>query len=141
MTEQFDELNRDAQVPGFRKGHAPMRLIEKRFGTEVGDQLLTQVVGDGYRAALEKQKINALGDPLFWAVVKEERVGEDKVSRTVEAEKLVPFDKALEAFTMPKEGPLSFSCEVELKPEFELPELDKIPVTRPLAKDTDEDGG
>ena len=139
MTEQFDELKRDAQVPGFRKGHAPMRLIEKRFGTEVGDQLLTQVVGDGYRAAIEKQKINALGDPLFWAVVKEERVGEDKVSRTVEAEKLVPFDKALEAFTMPKEGPLSFSCEVELKPEFELPELDKIPVTRPLAKITDED--
>ena len=54
MTEQFDELKRDAQVPGFRKGHAPMRLIEKRLGTAVSDQPLMQVVGDGYRAPFEQ---------------------------------------------------------------------------------------
>ena len=37
--EQFAELKRDASVPGFRKGHAPLTLIEKRFAGDVGDQL------------------------------------------------------------------------------------------------------
>ena len=30
--EQFGEIKRDSVVPGFRKGHAPLKLVEKRFG-------------------------------------------------------------------------------------------------------------
>ena len=37
MVEQFDELRREADIPGFRKGHAPLKLVEKRFGNDVGD--------------------------------------------------------------------------------------------------------
>jgi len=139
MGEQFAELKRDADVPGFRKGHAPMRLVEKRFGADVGDQLLSQLISSGYLAAVEKEELKPLGDPLFWAKVKEERTAEDLKTETVETEKLLPFDKALGTFKMPKEGALSFVCEVELKPEFELPKLDKIPVTRPVIEIDDDD--
>lgn len=139
MGEQFAELKRDAQLPGFRKGHAPLRLVEKRFGSDVGERLTTQLVGSGYLAACEKEGIKALGDPLFWVKVKEERAGEDGKSHVVEAEKLLPLDKALDHFKLPKEGPMSFSCEIELKPEFDLPELAKIPVTRPEVSIDDED--
>jgi len=39
---------------------------------------------------------------------------------------------------IPKDGDLVFSCEVEIRPEFELPELEKIPLTRPVIEVTDE---
>ena len=140
--DQFAELKRDATVPGFRKGHAPMALIEKRFASDVGDQLKSQLFSSGYLAAVEKEELNPLGDPLFWTTVEEERVGDDKVSRKVETETLLPIDQALESLKLPKEGSLTFSCELELKPEFELPKLGGIPVTRATltVDDADVDG-
>lgn len=139
MGKQFAELKREAMVPGFRKGHAPLRLVEKRFGTEVGDQLKSQLLSSGYLAAVEKENIKPLGDPMFWIKTKEERVGDDKKSRSVEIEKLVPFDQALDHVVLPKEGSMSFSCELELKPEFELPNLEGIPVERPTVSIDEED--
>lgn len=139
MGEQFAELKRESTIPGFRKGHAPLKLVEKRFGHEVGDELKGKLVGNGYLAAIEKQDIQALGDPLVWVKTTEERVGEDKKLRSVEVDKLVPFDEALEHLELPKEGPLVFSCELELKPEFELPKLDKIPVEKPVITIGDEE--
>ncbi len=137
--DQFAELKRDALVPGFRKGHAPLRLVEKRFATDVGEQLKTQLIGSGYLAAVEKEDLKPLGDPLFWVKVKEERVGDDDKPYKVETEKLLPIDKAVDNMILPKEGPLTFSCELELKPEFELPELEKIPVKRPAVAIDDDD--
>ena len=138
-SEQFTDLKRDALVPGFRKGHAPMELIEKRFASDVGEQLKSKLISSGYMAAIEKEELKPLGDPLFWVTVEEERVGEDDKTRTVETEKLVAIDTALETLTIPKSGPLTFSCEVELKPEFELPNLEKIPVERPKVTIGDDD--
>ncbi len=138
-SEQFTELKRDALVPGFRKGHAPMELIEKRFGSDVGEQLKSKLISSGYMAAVEKEELKPLGDPLFWVTVQEERVGDDDKPRTVETEKLVPIDTALETLNIPTSGPLTFSCEVELKPEFELPSLEKIPVEQPKVTISDDD--
>jgi len=139
FNEEFQELKRDALVPGFRKGHAPLKLVEKRFASDVGDQIKTQLIANGYMAALEKADVKALGDPLFCVNVKDERVGDDRQSRAVETDKLLPLDKALDSIVLPKDGPLSFSCELELKPEFEVPQLEKIPVRRPKVKITDPD--
>ncbi len=129
--EQFAELKRDAMIPGFRKGHAPLKLVEKRFASDVGDRLKTQMVSSGYLAAVEKEDIKPLGDPLVWVKVKEERTGDDGKPRKVEVDKLLPLDAALDHMTLPPEGELTFSCEIELKPEFELPKLEKIPISRP----------
>lgn len=138
-SDEYAELKRDAVIPGFRKGHAPMRLVEKRFAGDVGEQLKTQLISRGYLAAIEKEDLKPLGDPMFWVTVEEERPGDDGVPRKVQAEKLLPFDQAIDNIKMPREGALSFSCEVELKPEFDLPELDNIPVTRPKVSIGDDD--
>ncbi|MGB2986668.1 MAG: trigger factor [Phycisphaerae bacterium] len=137
--EQFAELKRDADIPGFRKGHAPLTLVEKRFATDVGETLKSQLIGSGYLAAVEKEELKPLGDPLFWVRVKEERIGDDGKPHKVETEKLLPIDQAVDNLSLPKQGPLTFSCELELKPEFELPELTKIPVKRTAISIDDDD--
>lgn len=139
MSKEFAELKREAAIPGFRKGHAPLKLVEKRFATDVGQQLKSQLLGSGYLAAVEKEEIKPLGDPLIWCKVKEERIGEDGRPRNVEIDKLLPIDRALDHMNLAKEGPLTFSCEMEIKPEFEIPELKGISVIRPKLAVTDKD--
>jgi len=133
MDEQFAELKRDAAIPGFRKGHAPMKLVEKRFASDVGEQLKSQLLSSAYLAAVEKEDLKPLGDPLFWTKVKGAKAGD------ADAEKLLPLDEALDHFKLPRDVALTFSCEMELRPEFELPELQKIPVERPKMSVGDDD--
>lgn len=101
--EVFGELSRSAQVPGFRVGHAPRRLIEKRFGKEVAEDVRNQILGQALGEALEKSGLKTIGEP----------------------------ELDVEKIELPESGPLEFSFEVEVMPEFDLPELKGIKVSRP----------
>ena len=46
LAEQFKELRSQAAIPGFRPGHAPQKLIEKRFATDVKDQVRRSLVSE-----------------------------------------------------------------------------------------------
>jgi len=100
--EMFGELGRTAQVPGFRIGHAPRRLIEKRFGKEIAQDVRNAMVADAIAPAIQKAEIKTLGEPEI----------------------------DLEAITLPDSGDLSFSFQVEVMPKFELPSLDGIKVRK-----------
>ncbi|MCG3181740.1 MAG: Trigger factor [Phycisphaerae bacterium] len=110
--ESIKQLASTQQVPGFRIGRAPRRLIEKRFGAELNEDLKTQMIALGYTKAVEQEKLKVLGDPDM-------------------------DDEKLDAITLPEEGPLTFDVTVEVQPEFELPDLDNIPVKRPPAAVSD----
>jgi len=103
LNEMYGELMQKAQVPGFRIGRAPRRLVEKRFGKEVGEDVRNALVGKALGDAVEKNDLKTVGEP----------------------------DLDLEAINLPEQGEMTFSLEVEVVPEFELPELKGIPVSRP----------
>lgn len=125
LDHNYDELRHDAVVPGFRKGHAPRRLVEKRFGSEVRESLTTSIVGQSFFAVVENNDLDVLGDPLFQITSGEEV-------------KIVDLDEAMEHLKLPESGDFSYVCEVEIKPEFELPELKGIEVKTPQVAITDE---
>lgn len=108
--EMFGELMTSAQVPGFRIGHAPRRLIEKRFGREVSHDVRNAVIGESLGQVLEEAKLSVLGEPSL----------------------------DLDAIELPESGDLEYAFEVEVAPEFELPELKGIPVRKPVQAVTDE---
>lgn len=123
---QYKEMIADTVVPGFRRGRAPRRLVEKRFGREVGEQVQTKLVTNAYMAAIDKEDIKVLGDPRMWAEVK------DKSSPPGEQrEQLLDLHEALETMRLPEEGDLQFKCEVEVKPEIKVPDLEGIPIEKP----------
>lgn len=124
MEHNYSELMQDAFVPGFRKGHAPRRLIEKRYGAEVRESLTSSIVGQSYFAVLENEKLDVLGDPLF-------RVTDNGGVR------LVDIDEALQHVKLPEQGDFAYTCEIELKPSFELPELKGIKIRAPEIEITD----
>ncbi len=111
-SESFEHLENEAQVPGFRKGRAPRRLLEKRFGTAVKQEVRGQILSEAYQQAIEENELVVIGEPDLGDVEKIE---------------------------LPEEGPLTFEVEIEVVPDFELPDYEGIPVTRPALAVTDAD--
>ncbi|MCP4591990.1 MAG: trigger factor [bacterium] len=130
MGDQLAELKREATIPGFRRGRAPLRLVEKRFGNDVGEEVGASLLSKGYLAATNKLELNTLGDPLIWAKIPEQISDESGMNKAAVVDRLVKLEEAIDHLHLPKEGDFSFSCEVELKPEFELPELEGIAVEK-----------
>jgi len=108
--KQYETFRREAIVPGFRKGRAPRRLLEKRFGKEAAEQIKLKLLADASDAAVKDNKIDVLRDP----------------------------DIVLEKIELPAAGPMKFDFEVEVRPEFELPALEGVPVNRTKLKVTDD---
>lgn len=125
LEHNYAELMHDAFVPGFRKGRAPRRLIEKRYGHEVRESLTSSMVGQSYFAAVENEKLEVLGEPRF-------RI------ETGAGVQLLEIDEALTHVTLPESGDFSYVCEIELKPTFELPELTGIEIRAPDVRITPE---
>ncbi len=108
--EMFGELSHTAQIPGFRVGRAPRRLIEKRFGKEITQDVRNALVGESIGQAIDKSGLKTLGEP----------------------------DLKLEDIELPESGDLEFSFVVEIAPEFDLPELKDLEVTKSLLGVTDQ---
>jgi len=137
LDKDYKELISEAIVPGFRRGRAPRRLVEKRFGREVGEQVLTRVLPNAYLAAMEMKDLKTLGDPFVWVKVKEKKApGEEEAA---EKEKLLDMPTALTHIKVPEEGDLTLRCEVEVKPEFELPSIEAVAIEKPDMTVTDDD--
>src|SRR5687767_16027507 len=65
LTEQFKELRQQAAIPGFRPGHAPQKLIEKRFSGDVKEQVRRALISESYQQAVEKNELQVIGEPEF----------------------------------------------------------------------------
>ncbi|HEX4124691.1 MAG TPA: trigger factor [Tepidisphaeraceae bacterium] len=111
LAEQYKELRQQAHIPGFRLGHAPQKLVEKRFANDVKDQVRRTLISESYEQALEKNSLQVIGDPQF-----------DN-----------PDD-----IKLPDDGPMSYSFEVEVKPAFTLPPVTGLKIRKPKVAITEE---
>ncbi len=139
LDNRYDELREKASVPGFRPGRAPQKLLEKRFGSDVGEEVNQQLISNAYLAGVEKESLDPLGDPLVRVSVTENRADAKGASKEVQVEQLLPLGEALPHLKRPDEGSWDIECEIEVRPVFELPELTGIKVSKPLLKVTKDD--
>src|SRR5690606_7736618 len=70
VEKSLNDYRKNANIPGFRKGHVPMSLVKKQYGKAVlldeGNKILQQSLND----YLVQEKLDILGNPL--PVVKDE---------------------------------------------------------------------
>ncbi len=85
------ELRRNAVLPGFRRGHAPIALIEKRFGGELRREVKSRLIVDNYRKVLDESKLRPIAEP----------------------------DIDFDSIEMKEGEPLKFEVTVEVWPDFE----------------------
>lgn len=53
-----------ANIPGFRKGHVPMGMVKKQYGTAVRVEEVNKLLQEALGSYLQEQKMNVLGNPL-----------------------------------------------------------------------------
>lgn len=101
----YDELKHDAEVPGFRRGRAPRKLIERKFSKAVRSEVEQKLVSAAFRKLLTDQSLKPIGAPDIEGI--EESQGKD-------------------------EAPLSFTLKFEVTPKIELGKYRGIAVERPV---------
>jgi trigger factor len=112
ITGALDTLAAEAELPGFRKGRAPKRLLERKFAELINREAKSELITSAYSQAVEENELKVIGDPI---------PDEEIASLEVEPGKA-----------------LKFTFAVEVMPEFDLPELDGIEIAKPLLEVTDE---
>src|SRR5712691_10427890 len=58
-----DRYAKAANVPGFRPGHAPRGVVRTRFKDQIRSEVLRELLPDAVQKAIEKHKLEALGEP------------------------------------------------------------------------------
>lgn len=56
------KLASQVRLPGFRKGKVPASVMQKRFGAAIEQQAIERVMGDAYRAAIQREGFQPITD-------------------------------------------------------------------------------
>jgi trigger factor len=96
----FKQMAKQIRMPGFRPGKVPVKLLESRVDKQaMFDQVVGEVVPGRYSEAVTTAEVNPIGQPEIEVTKKE--YGED----------------------------LTFTAEVDVRPEIALPDLADLKIT------------
>lgn len=102
IEEKYRDLNDAVSLPGFRKGHTPRNLLERKFGKAILDDLKMEMVNDSFAEIREEKNLEPVALP------------------DVDSEKLQVNDGE----------PFRFEMTLEVRPKIELKPYTGLPVTR-----------
>jgi len=105
----YKRISTQVAIPGFRRGKVPAALIDQRVGrTAVLEEAVNQHLPQAYGAAVDEHKVKVVGQP------------EVDVTGFSDGE------------------PLTFTAEVDIRPDIVLPDLSTVSVTVDDVEPTDE---
>src|SRR5438132_8858893 len=88
--QAYGRIQKQARLPGFRKGHVPRSLVKIHFADEVRREVAEHLIPDVYRQAVSEAQLRPVDEPN------------------------------LEDVTLEEGAPLSFVAVVEVRPEIAL---------------------
>ena len=88
--EAYGRVQRQARLPGFRKGHVPRNLVKLHFAEEVRREVAQRLIPEVYRKALAESQLHPVEEP------------------------------DLQEVTLEEGAPLTFTAVVEIKPDIQL---------------------
>ena len=110
IDQAYAAIAQQVSIPGFRKGKAPRQLIDARFGRgPILEQVVNDMLPSRYEQAVKENDLKVIGQP------------------DVDISKIEDKDF------------VEFTAEVDIRPEFEIPDFSKISVTVPALKADEED--
>ncbi|QDU81696.1 Trigger factor [Polystyrenella longa] len=111
IDESVKELSNTAAIPGFRVGHVPADLVRKRFKTELTDQVKQKLLVESLEQISEENEFDPINEP----------------------------DIDVETLDIPEEGDFEYEFDVEVRPDFDLPNYEGLKIERPNWEISDED--
>lgn len=110
IDQAYAAIAQQVSIPGFRKGKAPRQLIDARFGRgPILEQVVNDMLPSRYEQAVQSEDLKVIGQP------------------DVDISKIEDKDF------------VEFTAEVDVRPEFEVPDFSEISITVPAIKAGEED--
>ena len=109
VDKRLGDLARNARIPGFRPGKAPVRVIARRFGRQVRGEVVGDIMQESLVDALNQEQLRPAAAPRIAPVEMDSGAG------------------------------LSYTATFDVLPEITLPEFESIEIVRPAASVEDED--
>lgn len=109
VNARLKETAKNVRLNGFRKGHVPMAVVHQRYGHDVRNEVVGEVMRERYVRAITEQELNPAGYPQIEATVNE--AGKD----------------------------LEFIATMEVYPVVELTSIEGTEVERPVVEVTEAD--
>lgn len=110
LEQAYKKVVKDVEIPGFRKGKVPRKILEAQYGKEIlHKDALDILIPEGYRDAIEEADIEPIDQP------------------------------EIDDYYIAEDEPATFSATVEVKPEVELGEYTGLGVEKEEVEVTEED--
>lgn len=91
ISNAYSKLNRKVQVPGFRPGHVPRQILEKRYSKNIEAEVIERLIPDYYLRSIRESGFSPVDNPTF----------EGKI-------------------TVKEGAPINFEATVEVKPVIDI---------------------
>lgn len=109
FAEAYKKVAPEIELPGFRKGKAPIAMIKQRMGKQIENDSLDEVANQIFNETVNSNDIKPIGQP------------------------------SLADLQRDSEGGVTFTIKYEVVPDFELQDYRGIELKKPVVNITDED--
>jgi len=101
VDSRLKSVGRTAKIKGFRPGKVPAKVVRQKYGKQIREEVLSELMQKSYTAAVMQEKLNPAGGPK----IQPEESGDNKN--------------------------FAYTATFEIMPEIELKNLNKIKVETP----------
>ncbi len=109
VRNRIQEMTRSARIKGFRPGKVPQKVIEQRFGAQLRNEVLSDLIGSSFQEAVTQENLRPAVQP--------------SISTT----------------GRPADGQIEYTAEFEVVPEIGAIDVAALEITRTASNVTDED--
>jgi trigger factor len=109
--DAISELAEKAEVPGFRIGRVPVALLEKRFHEEIVSDVKQKVLLQSLEQLSDDNDIDPINQPEI----------------------------NVDSLDIPASGDFRYEFDVEVRPEFDIPDYESLTIERPTGDITDDE--
>ena len=106
---RIQEMGRSARLKGFRPGKVPTKVIEQRFGRQIRNEALSEMIGSSFQEAVSQEKLRPAVQP------------------------------AISTTGTPTNGEIEYTATFEIMPEIGKIEIGGLEIVKPTSSISDAD--
>ena len=109
IRSRIQEMGRSARLKGFRPGKVPAKVIEQRFGSQIRNEALSEMIGSSFQEAVTQEKLRPAVQP------------------------------SIATTGRPENGEIEYTATFEVLPEIGKLDVAGLEIVKPVASVTDPD--
>ena len=109
VDDRLRSVGKTAKIKGFRPGKVPAKVVRQRYGAQIRQEVLSELMQKSYTDAVQQENLNPAGGP------------------------------SIEADSAADDASFAYVATFEVMPDVELANLDKIKVEKPEVEIADSD--